>query len=309
MTASFEYDARNRCVSRAVNGSITYCFFDGWNLIEEHDGSDAQIARYVHGAATDEILARITTSAVTYYHHDGFGSTIALTGPGGILVERYLYDIYGAPAFKNSAGVTLPFSAIGNRFLFTGREYLSDLSLYDYRNRVYSSGLGRFLQTDPISFKVGDVSLYRYVANNPAGGTDPQGLFVGAVIGGVIGAPFGPPGVVGGAAIGTVIGAGVVAAIAMIIPSDTQAPRSDAPAPAPDYGPTDSDPWREPHYPDEPVPQTDPTPNEVRECPYVCCGEEFTFEVTGELCPEEFDCPEELGGQTSPLTDWVTVSR
>jgi RHS repeat-associated protein len=35
-----------------------------------------------------------------------------------------------------------------------GREWIAELNLYDYRNRVYSSELGRFLQTDPIGFKV-----------------------------------------------------------------------------------------------------------------------------------------------------------
>ena len=39
-----------------------------------------------------------------------------------------------------------------NRFLFTGREYLKEVNLYDYRNRIYSPELGRFLQTDPIGF-------------------------------------------------------------------------------------------------------------------------------------------------------------
>lgn len=34
--------------------------------------------------------------------------------------------------------------------MFTGREFLKEVGLYDYRNRVYSQELGRFLQTDPI---------------------------------------------------------------------------------------------------------------------------------------------------------------
>ena len=44
-----------------------------------------------------------------------------------------------------------PFAA-GNRFLFTGREWLKDLKVYDYRNRMYQPELGRFLQPDPQEF-------------------------------------------------------------------------------------------------------------------------------------------------------------
>jgi len=46
---------------------------------------------------------------------------------------------------------------------------------YDYRNRVYSATLGRFLQTDPIRFEAGDVNLMRYVENSPNIYTDPFG--------------------------------------------------------------------------------------------------------------------------------------
>jgi RHS repeat-associated protein len=64
-----------------------------------------------------------------------------------------------------------------NRFLYTGREFLKEANLYDYRNRVYSAELGRFLQTDPIRFEAGDGNLYRYVNNNSSAWFDPFGLF------------------------------------------------------------------------------------------------------------------------------------
>jgi RHS repeat-associated protein len=54
-----------------------------------------------------------------------------------------------------------------NRFLSTGREFLKEANLDDYRNRLYSAELGRFLQTDPIRFDAGDGNLYRYVEKDP----------------------------------------------------------------------------------------------------------------------------------------------
>src|SRR6266404_4514951 len=66
--------------------------------------------------------------------------------------------------------------AEGNRFLFTGREYLGDLKLYDYRNRMYQPELGRFMQPDPKEFGAGDYNLYRYCHNDPVNRSDPMGL-------------------------------------------------------------------------------------------------------------------------------------
>ena len=38
-------------------------------------------------------------------------------------------------------------SAVGNRFMFQGREWIQELSIYDYRHRMYKPELGRFLQS------------------------------------------------------------------------------------------------------------------------------------------------------------------
>jgi RHS repeat-associated protein len=175
-TVSFSYDPRNRCVSRTVNGIVTFFYWSGWTLIEEQNSRSTLMARYVNGANVDEIIARVTPSLTAYYHHDALGSVVALTSAAGKIMERYSYDVFGAPIFKDANGETVSSSASGNRFLFTGREYVQQLAFYDYRNRVYSPGLGRFLQTDPIRFEGRDANLYRYVANNPLSGRDPSGL-------------------------------------------------------------------------------------------------------------------------------------
>ncbi|HMJ04901.1 MAG TPA: RHS repeat-associated core domain-containing protein [Chthoniobacterales bacterium] len=69
-----------------------------------------------------------------------------------------------------------PASVWGNRFLFTGREWLSDIGLYDFRNRFYQPELGRFMQPDPKQFEAGDYNLYRYCHNDPVNKSDPFGL-------------------------------------------------------------------------------------------------------------------------------------
>jgi RHS repeat-associated protein len=180
VTATFAYDARNRCVARTINGVTTYLAYDGWSLLEERNANGGLLAEYIHGATIDEILQRTTGSGAVYYHHDGLGNTIAVTDNTGALAESYTYDVFGTPSFFDANGVGLPSSVVGNRFLFTGREFLAETGLYDYRNRFYSPVLGRFLQTDPIRFEAKDVNLYRYVWNKPAEWLDPSGLFVSA---------------------------------------------------------------------------------------------------------------------------------
>ncbi|HEY5895330.1 MAG TPA: RHS repeat-associated core domain-containing protein [Chthoniobacterales bacterium] len=174
-TASFSYDSRNRQVSRTINGVSTWFVYDGWNLIAEYATNGNLLRKYIHGAAVDEILARIDSVGPLYYHQDGLGSTVALTDPNGNVVESYQYDVFGRPAFANGSGQTIAASATGNRFLFAGREWLPELGLYDYRNRIYSPDLGRFLQTDPIGFGGDDANLYRFVGNNPINLIDPNG--------------------------------------------------------------------------------------------------------------------------------------
>jgi RHS repeat-associated protein len=170
------YDSKNRVVERTVNGTPMFFVYDGWDLIEERDGSNNVLATYVHGVKQDELLTRTSGSTTVYYHHNANGNVANLTNASGTVVEKYKYDVFGKPSITDGSGNPLTASAYGNRFLFTGREYLAELNLYDYRNRVYSADLGRFLQTDTMSFSAGDVNIYRYCGNNSVNVIDLNGL-------------------------------------------------------------------------------------------------------------------------------------
>ena len=181
------YDARNRCVKRVSGYLTTYLLWDGWSLIAEwttgYTSSYSYIPlgearRYVHGAAVDEILLAIAPAAAQTVHHvhDALGNVTALTDASGSVVERYTYDVFGQTTIRNASGTVLTASAYGNRFMFTGREWIAELNVYDYRNRMYAPGMGRFLETDPIGFLSKDMNLYEYVQNDPVDLIDPLGL-------------------------------------------------------------------------------------------------------------------------------------
>jgi RHS repeat-associated protein len=91
------------------------------------------------------------------------------------VAERYKYTAYGKVTIYEADNITVKQnSTIGNRFMFTGREYDEETGLYYYRARYYSAEMGRFLQRDEIQDN-DFPNLYEYVRNNPVGFTDPHG--------------------------------------------------------------------------------------------------------------------------------------
>ncbi|MEW6581547.1 MAG: RHS repeat-associated core domain-containing protein [Actinomycetota bacterium] len=167
-TASFGYDASGRRVAVTVNGQTTRFLHDGDTPVRELDGTGAPAADLLVGPGTDEFYARTDPLGVTTSHlTDALGSTIALTGPLGVVTTEYSYDPFGR---ASTTGVPS-----ANRYQYTGRDN-DGTGLQYNRARYYSPDLGRFLSEDPIGFQAGDVNLYAYVNNAPCDSTDPTGL-------------------------------------------------------------------------------------------------------------------------------------
>src|SRR5438067_12877064 len=179
MTITQTYDPLNRVITRNVNGAITQNVWQGWNLIEEHR-PDWSIQRcYLQGAYQNEMVAAFDGGVYTnhWFWQDGRGNTSHITGDNAYLLERYTYDLSGAPKFYDEWGnERLGGSVYDARFLFAGSQYLPETGLYDMRNRFYSPTLNRFLQADPIGFAGDALNLYRYCGDDPVDRTDPMGL-------------------------------------------------------------------------------------------------------------------------------------
>ena len=108
-----------------------------------------------------------------WYELDGRGNVVALTDVNGLVVDRYHYDLWGAPTTERE-DVPEPFRYGG---------YLLDRELtlpnetagwYWLQVRHYDPVLRRFLQPDP-SQQEGTRS-YVYAGDDPLDATDPGAL-------------------------------------------------------------------------------------------------------------------------------------
>jgi RHS repeat-associated protein len=212
--------------SPGLDTATKYYIYDGDRPIMEYQSDGGLAGKNLYGKGIDEILMRtdytFSPALTFYYQQDHEGSVIYLTNPDGTLLEKYRYDVFGAPTIYAPDGSLRTASVVSNRFLFTGREYSAMFGFYEYRARAYHPTLGRFMSEDPKLFvhraslekppdawsfgihpDEANLNLFRYCENDPIDFTDPMGIDpVGAAIGEVIG------GVLGGYA-GTDIGVGV----------------------------------------------------------------------------------------------------
>ncbi|MDX2072064.1 MAG: RHS repeat-associated core domain-containing protein [Haliscomenobacter sp.] len=173
-TALYRYDALGRRIQKIIKQDTTFYLYNGLDLIEERGNKGLLKASFVYGDNIDQVLSMQRSGKNYYYHSDPLGSARKISDEAGNVVEQYEYDAYGQVRFFNGTGQVLGTSAIGNPFLFTGREYDVETGMYHYRARSFSTELGRFGQRDPLGF-VDGLNEYAYVINNPVNFVDPNG--------------------------------------------------------------------------------------------------------------------------------------
>ncbi|MFQ5691379.1 MAG: RHS repeat-associated core domain-containing protein, partial [Gemmatimonadota bacterium] len=137
---------------------------DGIEVLEQKDVLDYD---------TDGNTTEITRS---YYHRNALGSVMEITDANQAAAVSYRYDPYGKVTIT-VGGTPQSSDPLGQHWTYAGRFHDEECDLYYYRNRSYSSTLGRFLQRDPIGL-IDSPVLYEYARNSPANYIDPLGTTV-----------------------------------------------------------------------------------------------------------------------------------
>ncbi len=171
-SVTYKYDALGKRIQRTPSSGISTNFiYDGQDVVKDIN-SDGTTIEYLNGPGIDNKIRQkgSSTSTTYYFSQDHLGSTTALTGTTGKLIERVTYDGYG-----NSAGSTR------TRYGYTGRERDSVTGLLYYRARFYDPQVGRLISEDPLGFGGHQQNFYTYVANNSLNRKDPDGLDIAVI--------------------------------------------------------------------------------------------------------------------------------
>ncbi|MCZ7644517.1 MAG: RHS repeat-associated core domain-containing protein [Planctomycetota bacterium] len=210
LEAEYWYDCHNRRFAKEIlnaginddqtNGFTLY-YYNGWRVVEERDGNEAILRQYSYGNYLDEVwtlddrsggvsvasLNDGTGGQRNFYHQNTLYHVYANTDETGAIAEAVQsYDAYGKATVITGAGtdttwftsddVTGSATAVNNPFFYTGQRLDPETGLMYYKNRYYSTGLGRFVSRDPMGYSVGDLGLYTYVENRPLRNFDTYGL-------------------------------------------------------------------------------------------------------------------------------------
>ncbi|MDR2407106.1 MAG: RHS repeat-associated core domain-containing protein, partial [Bacteroidales bacterium] len=100
----------------------------------------------------------------------------------GDIQERYTYNAFGKRNVFDVDFATKNETEFNWNRAFTGQILDSETGLMLYRNRYYSTELGRFINRDPIGYEGRDINLFRYVYNIPLLAVDSTGQWFTIVI-------------------------------------------------------------------------------------------------------------------------------
>ena len=158
---SYGFDPFGRRISTTgSDGTVTRYLNDGQYVLADLDSTGGVLRSYFYGPNTDELLAMTVYTGATpraYIALRDHQNTIwAWADTNGVVVESYDFDAWGRVlSVTDGNGNALASSAIGNRYLFQGREYSWATGLYYFRARWYDPVTGRWLSPDPIGINGG----------------------------------------------------------------------------------------------------------------------------------------------------------
>ena len=182
-------DLRRRWAGVIVQnrGTATDLYYsDQWQVLEERVGGAAKVQLRLEPGVRRCLVLRDrdatgggTLSERLWVQQDANWNVTALVNTSGSVVERYVYDPYGAATILGASWATLSASAYAWIYGYQGGRFDGTTGLYAFGVRLESPIIERWTTADPTGFSAGDVDFYRDRGNNPVNSLDPSGLATG----------------------------------------------------------------------------------------------------------------------------------
>ena len=171
---SYTYNEDGIRTSKTSNGVTTKFLLDGYNVIEQTDGTTT--LHFFYGSNGEVIGFRYNGNDY-FYVKNAMGDIAAVTDSDKNIVAEYRYDPWGKVIDEENL------TAIGtlNPFRYRSYYYDSDIKMYYLQSRYYDVEVGRFINCDDVNYigvTESEVSYnpFAYCENNVTNGCDPTGF-------------------------------------------------------------------------------------------------------------------------------------
>lgn len=170
---TYTYNEDGIRTSKTVNGVKTTFLLDGYNVIEQTDGTTTLHFFY---DSNGEVIGFRYNENDYFYVKNAMGDIIAITDSNKNIVAEYRYDPWGD--ILSISGDTV----IGelNPFRYRSYYYDNDIQMYYLQSRYYDAEVGRFINCDDVNY-IGITELelsynpFAYCENNPSNYMDNSG--------------------------------------------------------------------------------------------------------------------------------------
>ncbi len=177
---TYTYNGLGQVLTRTENGVTRRYYYNhamaGSPIMMERDDAPGTTLRYYVWAPDGALLWMIDAAdvhAVSYYHFDRVGTTLALTDSNGTVTDAYAWTPFGE-LVRRTGTSTQPFTYVGRWGV------RADNGLFHMRARWYDPKTAAFLTRDPVWPRLTqalELNPYDYAADQPLEFADPAGRY------------------------------------------------------------------------------------------------------------------------------------